>query len=121
MFHFPARTLVALLTASALTSACSTIAPSPMAPLAVAPTQVAAAAAAPAPLPSLIADVKIPHTSFQLANGLTVLVHEDHKAPVIGLATWYNAGSKDEVVGKTGFAHLFEHLMFNGSENLPED
>ena len=120
MFPSPARTLVALLTASALT-ACTTVAAPQMAPLAIAPAPLAAAAPEPAPLPSLIADVKIPHSSFQLANGLTVLVHEDHKAPVIGLATWYNAGSKDEVAGKTGFAHLFEHLMFNGSENLPQD
>ena len=120
MLPFPARTLAVLLAASAL-SACANVAPPT--PLAIAPPPVAAppAAAEPAPLPSLIADVKIPHTSFVLANGLTVLVHEDHKAPVVALATWYNAGSKDEVAGKTGFAHLFEHLMFNGSENLPED
>jgi predicted Zn-dependent peptidase len=58
---------------------------------------------------------------FQLENGLTVLVHEDHKAPVVAVSTWYNVGSKDEPKGKTGFAHLFEHLMFNGSENLPGD
>jgi zinc protease len=50
-----------------------------------------------------------------------VLVHEDRKAPVVGVAMWYNVGSKDEPKGKTGFAHLFEHLMFNGSENLPGD
>jgi predicted Zn-dependent peptidase len=48
-------------------------------------------------------------------------VHEDHKAPVVGVAVWYNVGSKDEPKGKTGFAHLFEHLMFNGSENAPDD
>ena len=120
MLSFPARTLAVLLAASTL-SACANVAPPT--PLAIAPPPAAAppAAAEPAPLPSLIADVKIPHTSFVLANGLTVLVHEDHKAPVVALATWYNAGSKDEVAGKTGFAHLFEHLMFNGSENLPED
>ena len=79
------------------------------------------AAAAPTPVPALIAKVKIPHSKFVLANGLTVLVHEDHKAPVVGVAMWYNVGSKDEPKGQTGFAHLFEHLMFNGSENLPED
>ena len=49
------------------------------------------------------------------------MVHEDHKAPVVAVSTWYNVGSKDEPKGKTGFAHLFEHLMFNGSENLPGD
>ena len=75
----------------------------------------------PTPVPQLISRVKIPHTEFKLKNGLTVLVHEDRKAPVVGVAMWYNVGSKDEPKGKTGFAHLFEHLMFNGSENLPED
>ena len=58
---------------------------------------------------------------FTLANGLTVIVHEDHKAPVVAVNVWYNVGSKDEPKSKTGFAHLFEHLMFNGSENLPGD
>ena len=48
-------------------------------------------------------------------------MHEDRKAPVVGVAVWYNVGSKDEPQGKTGFAHLFEHLMFNGSENAPND
>ncbi len=73
------------------------------------------------PVPSLVGEVAIPHSGFTLANGLKVLVHEDHKAPVVGLSIWYNVGSKDEPRGKTGFAHLFEHLMFNGSENLPGD
>ena len=80
-----------------------------------------AAAAEPASLPSLVSQVNIPHTMFKLKNGLTVIVHEDHKAPVVAVSTWYNVGSKDEPKGKTGFAHLFEHLMFNGSENLPSD
>jgi zinc protease len=53
-----------------------------------------------------------------LKNGLTLLVHEDHKAPVVAINTWYHVGSKNEKVGKTGFAHLFEHLMFSGSENF---
>ena len=60
----------------------------------------------------------IPYTKFVLANGLTVLVHEDHKAPVVAVNTWYHVGSKNEKPGKTGFAHLFEHLMFSGSENF---
>jgi zinc protease len=60
----------------------------------------------------------IPYTKFVLKNGLTVLVHEDHKLPVVAVNTWYHVGSKDESVGKTGFAHLFEHLMFSGSENF---
>src|SRR5437764_7215566 len=73
------------------------------------------------PIPTLVKQVSIPHSMFQLANGLTVIVHEDHKAPVAAVAVWYNVGSKDEPRGKTGFAHLFEHLMFNGSEDLPGD
>lgn len=72
-------------------------------------------------LSALVAQVKIPYEEFQLANGLTVLVHEDRKAPIVNVTVWYNVGSKDEPKGKTGFAHLFEHLMFNGSENAPND
>jgi zinc protease len=60
----------------------------------------------------------IPYTQFVLKNGLTLLVHEDHKLPVVAVNTWYHVGSKNEVPGKTGFAHLFEHLMFSGSENF---
>ena len=59
----------------------------------------------------------IPYTKFVLGNGLTVLVHEDHTAPIVAVNLWYHVGSKNEVIGKTGFAHLFEHLMFAGSEN----
>lgn len=80
-----------------------------------------AAAQSAAPLPALVKDVKIPNQTFKLANGLTVIVHEDRKAPIVAVSVWYNVGSKDEPQGKTGFAHLFEHLMFNGSENLPDD
>jgi len=76
---------------------------------------------APAPVSELIDAVSIPHEQFKLDNGLTVIVHEDRKAPVVGVSIWYNVGSKHEPEGKTGFAHLFEHLMFNGSENSPGD
>jgi zinc protease len=65
-----------------------------------------------------IAIPDIPYSKFVLANGLTVLVHEDHKAPIVAVNTWYHVGSKNEKPGKTGFAHLFEHLMFSGSENF---
>jgi zinc protease len=65
-----------------------------------------------------IAIPDIPYTKFVLKNGLTVLVHEDHKTPVVAINTWYHVGSKNEKAGKTGFAHLFEHLMFSGSENF---
>ncbi|MGZ2412488.1 zinc protease [Sphingomonas sp. F9_3S_D5_B_2] len=73
------------------------------------------------PVPTLVKQVSIPHSTFRLANGLTVIVHEDHKAPVVAVSVWYNVGSKDEPASKTGFAHLFEHLMFNGTEDLPGD
>lgn len=62
--------------------------------------------------------IDIPFHKFTLANGLTVVVHEDHKAPIVALNVWYHVGSKNEKRGKTGFAHLFEHLMFGGSEHL---
>jgi zinc protease len=65
-----------------------------------------------------IAIPNIPYTKFVLKNGLTLLVHEDHKAPIVAVNTWYHVGSKNEKAGKTGFAHLFEHLMFSGSENF---
>jgi predicted Zn-dependent peptidase len=80
---------------------------------------VAAVEAAPAPLSALVKDVSIPYTMFKLKNGLTVIVHEDHKAPIVGVSIWYHIGSKNEPKGKTGFAHLFEHLMFYGSEDAP--
>src|SRR5581483_2826627 len=67
-----------------------------------------------------LADVKVelPYKKFVLKNGLTLLVHEDHKAPIVAVNTWYHVGSKNEKPGKTGFAHLFEHLMFTGSEHF---
>jgi zinc protease len=61
--------------------------------------------------------IDIPYQKHVLPNGLTVIIHEDHKAPVAAVNLWYHVGSKDEKPGRTGFAHLFEHLMFNGSEN----
>jgi zinc protease len=64
------------------------------------------------------AGIEIPYRKFVLDNGLTVIVHEDHKAPIIAVNIWYHVGSKNERPGKTGFAHLFEHLMFGGSENF---
>jgi zinc protease len=91
------------------------------APLMASPAAAVPAAAQPAPLASLVSQVNIPYQSFTLPNGLRVFVHEDHKAPVVAVSVWYHVGSKDEPAGKTGFAHLFEHLMFNGSENAPGD
>jgi len=87
----------------------------------VASTPDAPAASAevrPAPLSQLVAGVDIPYEQFTLDNGLTVLVHTDRKAPIVGVTTYYRVGSKHEPRGRTGFAHLFEHLMFGGSENV---
>jgi zinc protease len=75
-------------------------------------------AQAPAPAPVAI---EIPYKKFVLPNGLTLIVHEDHKAPIVAVNVWYHVGSKNEKPGRTGFAHLFEHLMFNGSENYDKD
>ncbi|WP_349985710.1 pitrilysin family protein [Stenotrophomonas sp. WHRI 8082] len=75
---------------------------------------------APAPLfakPAAVAKVDIPFEQFTLPNGLRVVVHTDRKAPIVAVNVWYHVGSKDEPVGRTGFAHLFEHLMFQRSEN----
>jgi len=83
-------------------------------------TGMSALQAAPAK-PATTPDIPIPdikYTKFTLKNGLTVLVHEDRKTPVVAINTWYHVGSKNEKVGKTGFAHLFEHLMFSGSDNF---
>ena len=74
-----------------------------------------------APVSKLVEAVNIPHEKFTLDNGLTVLVHEDRKAPIVAVSIWYGVGSKNEPKGKTGYAHLFEHIMFNGSENAPGD
>ena len=62
---------------------------------------------------------EIPHQKFVLDNGLTLLVHEDHSVPVVAVNLWYHVGSRNEKRGKTGFAHLFEHFFFNGSEHYP--
>ena len=65
--------------------------------------------------------VDITFEKHVLPNGLTVILHEDHKAPIVAFNVWYHVGSKNEKPGKTGFAHLFEHLMFNGSEHYNDD
>jgi len=67
------------------------------------------------------ADELIPYEKFTLDNGLTVIVHTDTKAPIIAVSIWYHVGSKDEKPGRTGFAHLFEHLMFQGTENYNDE
>src|ERR1043166_3369227 len=62
--------------------------------------------------------IKVPFKEFKLKNGLRVILSEDHTAPTYSIAVTYNAGSRDERKGKTGFAHLFEHMMFQGSDNV---
>ncbi len=89
--------------------------------VAAGPALAKAKAANPAPIADLVKAVDIPYQAFTLDNGLRVIVHEDRKAPVVAVSVWYRVGSKHEPKGKTGFAHLFEHLMFNGSENSPGD
>src|SRR5262245_3471734 len=88
--------------------------PAQQAPKAPARSTTRAAAAEPA-------TITIPYQRFVLKNGLTLLVHEDHKAPIVAVNIWYHVGSKNEKPGRTGFAHLFEHLMFNGSEHFNDD
>ncbi len=68
-----------------------------------------------------LASQTTPRISFEkytLPNGLQVILHEDHSTPIVAVNTWYHVGSGDEQVGRTGFAHLFEHIMFMGSENV---
>jgi predicted Zn-dependent peptidase len=78
-----------------------------------------AASIAGASLPSTRAQsFKVPFTQFQLDNGLRVVLSEDHTAPVVAVAIYYDVGSRNEVRGRSGFAHLFEHMMFQGSENV---
>jgi zinc protease len=64
--------------------------------------------------------IKVPYTRFKMANGLTVILHEDHTVPVVAVNVWYHVGSAREKPGRTGFAHLFEHIMFEGSEHVKE-
>jgi predicted Zn-dependent peptidase len=63
---------------------------------------------------------KIPIEQYALANGLRVILSEDHSVPVVSVAVYYDVGSRNEREGRTGFAHLFEHMMFQGSENVPK-
>ena len=112
MRRFFASSLLTL----ALTACASTMSePQP----ASAPPSQPAALAEPAPLADLVAAVNVPYETFTLPNGLTAIVHTDRKAPIVGVTVYYRVGSKHEPKGRTGFAHLFEHLMFGGSENVP--
>jgi len=69
-------------------------------------------------------EIPLPDISFEkftLSNGLDVILHEDHTTPVVAVNIWYHVGSRNEKPGRTGFAHLFEHMMFQGSENYDDD
>ena len=66
------------------------------------------------------AQISVPYQTFTLPNGLNVILHEDHSVPVVSVNVWYHAGSANEKPGRTGFAHLFEHLMFEGSGHVKE-
>lgn len=104
------------LAAALLLSACATTPP----PAASAPPPAAAPAAPVAASPQdLVARVDIPYEKFVLANGLTTIVHTDRKAPIVAVTLYYKVGSKNEPRGRTGFAHLYEHLFFGGSSNVP--
>jgi zinc protease len=73
-----------------------------------------------AAVPAAAQEVSIPHTTFQLPNGLRVIVNEDHSTPIVAVNLWYHVGAGYEKPGRTGFAHLFEHILFEGSKNVPE-
>ncbi|MDQ3070414.1 MAG: insulinase family protein [Acidobacteriota bacterium] len=77
----------------------------------------------PAPVPAerITRPPKLEYTTTTLPNGLRVILHEDHSTPIVHLELWYHVGSKDEKPGRTGFAHLFEHMMFKGSKNIEPD
>ena len=64
--------------------------------------------------------ISVPYTQFTLPNGLDVILHEDHSVPLVAVDAWYHVGSSREKPGRTGFAHLFEHIMFEGSGHVPE-
>jgi predicted Zn-dependent peptidase len=91
------------------------------------PTQVqastpATAAAAPAPAPAPTSDLpQVAFEKYTLPNGLEVILHEDHRMPEVAVDVWYKVGARDEAPGRTGFAHLFEHVMFQGTKHIPED
>src|SRR5688572_3713564 len=81
-----------------------------------------AAAAPPAAAPAAAADLpQLPFEKYTLPNGLEVILHEDHRMPEVAVDVWYKVGARDEVTGRTGFAHLFEHVMFQGTKHIAED
>ena len=101
----------ALLAALAIlsTTAAPALAQQPQPPAALRPA---------ASVADVIRGVDLPFEEFRLPNGLRVIVHTERRAPVVSVALWFNVGSKDEPAGQTGFAHLFEHLLFSGTQNV---
>ena len=79
---------------------------------------LALAAPAAAQPPAAPPKIELAYTQFTLANGLRVILHEDHSVPMVSVNMWYHVGSARELPGRTGFAHLFEHLMFMGSGHV---
>ena len=68
-----------------------------------------------------VSDIDLPFVKRTLDNGLDVVVHEAHGVPIVAVNVWYHVGSKNERPGRTGFAHLFEHMMFKGSAHVPPE
>ncbi|RIV87904.1 M16 family metallopeptidase [Aurantiacibacter zhengii] len=115
--RFALRTLAPFTAALAL-AACSTTASEPAQTISGRSAPQSAAQSQIASLNDIIAAVDIPYETFTLENGLTTIVHTDRKSPLVGVTVYYRVGSKHEPRGRTGFAHLFEHIMFTGSENV---
>ena len=69
-------------------------------------------------LPARAADPQIPFEKYQLPNGLTVILSEDHRLPQVAVCVWYHVGAANQTPGKSGFAHLFEHMMFSGAKHI---
>src|SRR5574341_1895231 len=86
----------------------------------LAPLLLALVALAAAPLVAQDAALRVPYSRFVLPNGLNVVLHEDHSTPTVAVNLWYHAGSAREKTGRTGFAHLFEHILFEGSGHVAE-
>jgi predicted Zn-dependent peptidase len=86
-----------------------------------APVFLFAASALPGRSAHAAASPDIPFEKYRLPNGLEVILHQDSSVPTVHVEVWYKVGSKDEVPGRTGFAHLFEHIMFQGTKHIPED
>src|SRR5687767_5728471 len=90
-----------------------------LAALGIAATPVASVQAQ-AARPASFQIPKIPHERYTLPNGMTVILSQDRSVPVVGMTIWYHVGSKNEKPGRTGFAHLFEHVMFEGSQHAAD-